>query len=199
MLIISLLLILKVSVLSFAWLNLSKLSEDFYVPLGGWLIRLIKTGVEAEILFQETENDLTVQVREYVEENKCFLAWMQENDMPIWGDEDEQAHYEMREMSDSGKADNGIEQIWLIEFDGRKVTFQMKEAEDGTLALEACAHGGDNNGALLLSCQLCFIQEAGVRGCTPAYWEAFDFNGLTRRDTENAWLRDVVQEQVRKE
>ncbi|MDE6674122.1 MAG: hypothetical protein K2K19_04810, partial [Acetatifactor sp.] len=103
---------------SFAWLELSRLSEEFYVPVGGWKIMLIKTGVEAEILFQETKSDLTVQVKEYVGDNKCFLAWMQQNGMPIWGDEDEQTHYEMREPSDSGEADTGIEQIWIIDFDG---------------------------------------------------------------------------------
>ena len=129
-----------------------------------------------------------MQVKEYVEENIWFLAWMQQNGKPIWGDEDEQAHYEMRESVDSAELDTRIEQIWLIDFDGRKVTFQMAETEDGSLVLKAYAHEGNGDSAHLLSCKIHFIQEAGVWRCTPAYWQAFDFNGLTTRNTENVWL-----------
>lgn len=179
---------------SLTWLTLSRLSENFYVPLGGWDIGLIETEVKPEILFQATESALGVQIKEYIEENACFLAWMQQNHKQIWGDEGKEEHYVMREA-------DGREQIWVIDFEeaNRKetVTFQMTEAEDGSLFLEALAGGG--NGNALLSCKLIFIQEAGVRKITPTYWEAFDCNGLTVRTTENlAWnemWESVLQEQ----
>ncbi len=168
---------------SAAWLNLAEISESFYVP-GGWRIALIKTGVRHEILFQETESDLAVQAREYVEENAWFLAWMQQNGKPIWGDED--AHVLM-------------EQTWRIDFEKGLVTFHMAEAEDETMVLEAYAHEGSSEDRLLLSGRICFAREAGVDWYTPTYDEAFDFNGLTIRNTEDIWLRDEVQKQVREE
>ncbi|MDE6014991.1 MAG: hypothetical protein K2H41_04680, partial [Acetatifactor sp.] len=169
---------------SSACLELAEISEDFYVPIGGWQIALIKTGVRHEILFQETESDLAAQAKEYVEENAWFLAWMQQNGKPIWGDED--AHVLM-------------EPTWRIDFEKGSVTFQMVEAEDEAMVLEAYAHGGNSEDRLLLSCRIFFAREAGVDRYTPAYDEAFGFNGLTIRNTEDIWLRDEVQKQVREE
>lgn len=180
---------------SFTHLTLAMLSEEFYVPMGGWDVELIRTGVRTEILFQEAESDLAAQAKEYVEENAWFLAWMQQEDMPIWGDEDEQEHSEIRKSVDSVIAYTGIEQKWLIHFDKGTVTFQMAEAEDGML-LEAYAHEGDSEGRRLLSCRIYFIREAGIDWCTPAYDSAFDFNGLTIRNTEDSWFRDEVQKHV---
>lgn len=169
---------------SSAWLNLTEISEDFYVPIGGWQIALIKTGVRHEILFQEAESDLAAQAKEYVEENAWFLAWMQQNGKPIWGDED--AHVLM-------------EPTWRIDFEEGSVTFHMAEAEDEAMVLEAYAHEGNREDRLLLSCRILFAREAGVDRYTPAYDEAFGFNGLTIRNTEDIWLRDEVQKQVREE
>lgn len=192
-----------------AMLNLARLSETFSVPLGGWSVRFIKTGVRPEFLFLETESELTSQVKEYVEDNFWFLAWMQQNGKPIWGDEDVQTHEEMREYF--GGADVGPDQKWLIDiwnetvgpaqkwlidFDGNAVAFQMAQSKDDSLLLEAYDREGNGEGTLLLSCRICFIQEAGVDKCTPAYSEAFDFNGLTFRNTEDNWIRDEVQERV---
>lgn len=180
-------------------LEISEISQSFHVPIGGWIIMPIKTGVKSEPVFQEAGSNIAVQIKEYVEENMRFLAWMQQNDMPIWGDEDEQTHDEMRETAGSAEMDGGTRQLWLIDFDGSTVAFQMEEAQDGSLALAAYAREGKDNGALLFSCRICFIQEVGVDKCTPVYWEAFGFNGLETEDTEDIWLRDEVQEQVWKE
>lgn len=184
---------------SSACLELAEISESFYVPIGGWRIALIKTGVRSEILFQETESDLAAQAKAYVEENAWFLAWMQQNGKPIWGDEDAQAHRGMREAAVPTDADAGMQQIWRIDFEKGSVTFQMAEAEDGTMVLEAYAHEGNRENRLLLSGRICFAREAGVDRYTPAYDEAFDFNGLTIRNAEDIWLRDEVQKQVREE
>lgn len=184
---------------SSAWLELSRLSESFYVPMGGWDIGLIKTGVKPEILSQEVNSALVAQVKEYVEENACFLAWMQENHKPIWGDEGEEEHFAIREAA-ALEAD-GTKQIWAIDFGEENqretLTFLITEEEEGVLFLEARAGGID--GRLVFACTLKFIQEAGVRGITPAYWEALDCNGLTVRKTEKlAWnemWERVLQEQ----
>lgn len=181
---------------SSAWLELTRISESFSVPIDGWDITFIKTGVRPEILFQETGNDLAAQAKEYVEENAWFLAWMQQNGNPIWGDEDEQAHAEMRDAVESADEDAGMEQIWLIDFEEDSVFFQMTEAEDGTFSLDAYTREGDSAGALLLSCRICFIKEAGVYRLTQAYYNAFDFNGLTMRNTEDVWLWNEVQKQA---
>lgn len=183
---------------SSAWLELSRFSESFHVPMGGWDIGLIETGVKSEIVSQEANSALVTQVKEYVEENACFLAWMQENHRPIWGDEGKEEHYAMREAA-ALEAD-GTEQIWAIDFGEENpketLTFLMTEAEEGILFLEARAGGAA--GKLVLSCKFKFIQEAGVRGITPAYWEALDCNGLTVRKTEKlAW--NEMWEQVLQE
>ncbi len=184
---------------SSSWLELSRLSESFHVPLGGWDIGLIETGVKPEILFQEANSALVAQVKEYVEENACFLAWMQENHKPIWGDEGKEEHYVMREAV-SPDAD-GTEQIWVIDFEKTNsketVIFQMTEGEDGLHLLEA--RDGDLDGRLVFSCKLNLIKEAGVRGITPAYWETFDCSGLTAGKQKNLpWSEmweQVLQEQ----
>lgn len=176
---------------SFTWLELSRLSECFHIPLGGWVIRPIETGVEPEFLDPTTEGALAERVKEYIEENACFLAWMWQNGKPIWGDEGKEVHYAMRE-ADALEADEA-EQNWAIDFGEANhqetVTFRMTEAEDGSLLLEAS----------VLSCKLIFVQEVGVDKITPAYWEAFDCNGLTARKTEKlAWnemWERVLQEQ----
>lgn len=179
-----------------AHLILAGLSETFSVPLGGWSVQLIKTGVKPEFLFLATESELISQVKEYVEDNLGFLAWMQQKGKPIWGDEDAQTHEEMRESAVSRGADVGTEQIWRIDFDGGSVTFQIVKSEDDSLVLEAYDREGNGGGTLLLSCRICFIQEAGVDYYTPTYYKAFDFNGLTYRNIEDNWIRDEVQERV---
>ncbi len=185
---------------SFTWLELSRLSESFHVPLGGWEIGLIETGVKPEVLFLAGGSALTVQVKEYVEEYACFLAWMWQNDKPVWGDEEKAAHDAMREAANT--AENGTEQIWTIAFgegnDKKTVTFRMEEAKDGALLLEA--YDGEQGACdeLLLSCALCFIQEAGVRRITPAYWGAFDGNGWNVRKTESP-AQDEMWERILRE
>ncbi|MCM1120703.1 MAG: hypothetical protein NC543_15225 [bacterium] len=173
---------------SLTWLSLSRLSESFHIPLGGWVIRPIETGVEPEAFYPAAEGALAERVKEYIEENACFLAWMWQNGKPIWGDEGKEVHYAMREAA-ALEVDEA-EQNWTIDFgeanQKETVTFRMTETEDGSLLLEAYAGGEDES--LLLSCKLIFVQEVGVDKITPAYWEAFDCNGLTARKTEKlAW------------
>lgn len=182
---------------SSTWMELSRLSESRHVPLDGWKIGLIQTGVRPEVTFQAAESALAVRAREYVEENACFLAWMQQNGKPIWGDEGKGTRDAMREAA---LETDGTGQVWVIDFEEAgqigTVTFRMNGTEDGSLLLEARAGGAD--GTLLLSAELTFMCEAGVSGVTPAYWEALGFNGRMARKTEKpAW--DEVWERTLRE
>ncbi len=164
-----------------------------------WEIRPIETGVKPEIIFQETESALMVRIKEYIEENACFLAWMQQNDKPIWGDEGKEAHYAVRGAIALDA--NGAEQIWAIDFweasQKETVTFRISKMEESSLLLEVFDGGRD--GRMLLSCKLIIIQEVGVSEITPVYWETIDCNGVTVRESENlAWnemWERVLQEQ----
>lgn len=196
----------------FEQVELIRLTETFYVPMRGWTIWPLVTEVKFDILFQAPDNELTTQIKAYVNENMWFLAWMQQSNRPVWGDEAAQIHYAdytIRKFQDAitvdadvgadTKSDIRKEQTWMIDFDRSSVFFQMTEEEDGTILLEAYAWEGKDDSVLLFSGQIFFIKEVGVYGCTPAYWEAFDFNGLAVRNTEDNWMQDEVQEKVLRE
>ncbi|MDE7323465.1 MAG: hypothetical protein K2N73_12260 [Lachnospiraceae bacterium] len=91
-----------------------------------------------------------------------------------------------------------MKRIWFTDFDGKIVTFQLLEPEPSELMIKAFLYE-DGRAVDLYSCRIGFEQKAGVVHYTLAYWEAFDFNGVAVRETEDIWLRPQVQEQVQRE
>lgn len=92
----------------------------------------------------------------------------------------------------------GMKRIWFAEFDGKVVTFQLLEQEPSGLVIQALIYE-EGTTTQLYSGQVDFVRKAGVVDYTPAYWEAFDFNGVTVRKTQDIWLQPQIQERVQKE
>ncbi len=92
----------------------------------------------------------------------------------------------------------GMKRIWFAEFDAKTVTFQLLEQEASGLVIKAFLYE-EGKAAQLYSGKIGFVQKAGVVDYTPTFWEAFDFNGVTVRKTQDIWLQPQIQERVQKE